>query len=245
MSGIFTDRTFHLADFEAQVQLPESFAPSSPATQELEEFEAYNRRALPRLVEANLQAMVNTEMVPIEENLRRLLVDIVRRCQSTVAENFRVTRPPSKVPTNSPQQSSSQAISPLQTRETSLPDSQLLAPTIADTTSGFFEEPPHVHMEAGFSYPRPPESTDALEPPQDQFTDSGYGGFLGPCGCNCHVGIEIDDIVNGIFSPWQSVIFALTSCRQVQTVAKTALSSTLTYGISAVGIGVVNQNNGT
>ena len=219
------------------MQLPESFAPSSPATQELEEFEAYNRRALPRLVEANLQAMVNTEMVPIEENLRRLLVDIVRRCQSTVAENFRLTRPPSKVSTNSLQQSSSEAISPLQTRgETSLPHSQLLAPNIADITLGFFEEPPHVHMEAGSSYPRPPEGTDRLEPPQDQFTDSGYGGFLEACDCNCHVGLEIDDIVNGIFSTWQSVISALTSCRQIQEIAKTALSSTLTYGISAVGI---------
>ena len=215
MLGIFTDQTFHLADFEAQVQLPESFAPSSPATQELEEFEAYNRRALPRLVEANLQAMVNTKMVPIEENLRRLLVDIVRRCQSTVAENFRVTRPPSKVSTNSPQQSSSQDISPLQTRgETFLTDSELLALTIADTTSGFFEEPPHVHVEAGPSCPRPPEGTDRLEPPQNQFTDSGYGGFLEACDCNCHVGLEIDDIVNGIFSPWQSVIPALMSCRR-------------------------------
>ena len=237
MLGIFTDQTFHLADFEAQVQLPESFAPSSPATQELEEFEAYNRGALPRLVEANLQAMVNTKMVPIEEDLRRLLVDIVRRCQSTVAENFRVTRPTSKVYTNSPQQSSSQALSPLQTRgETFLTESQLRAPTMADTTSGFFEEPPHVHLQAGPSCPRPPEGTDRLEPPQNQFTDSGYGGFLEACNCNCHVGLEIDDIVNGIFSSWQSVISALTSCRQIQAIATTAVSTTLIYGISAVGI---------
>ena len=237
MSGIFTDRTSHLTDFEAQVQLPESFTPSSPATQELEEFEAYNRRALPRLVEANLQAMVNTKMVPIEEDLRRLLVDIVRRCQSTVAENFRVTRPPRKVSTNSPQQSSSQAISPLPPRgETLLTDSQLLAPTMADTTLGFFEEPPHVHVEAGPSCQRPLEGTDRLELSQNQFTDSGYGGFPEACDCNCHFVSEIDDIVNGIFSPCQFVISALTTCRQIQTVAETAFSSTSIYGISAVGI---------
>ena len=102
MSGIFTDRTSHLTDFEAQVQLPESFKPSSPATQELEEFKTYNRRALPRLVEANLQAIIDTKMVPIEEDLRRLLVDIVRRCQSTVAENFRVIRQRKKVSTKAP-----------------------------------------------------------------------------------------------------------------------------------------------
>ena len=182
------------------MQLPESLAPSSPATQELEEFEAYNRRALPRLVEANLQAMVNTEMVPLEENLRRLLVDIVRRCQSTVAENFRVTRPSKKVFTNSPQQPSSSTISPLPPRgKTFLTDSQLLAPTLAGTTSGFFEEPPHV--EAGPSYPRLPEGTEGLGIPQNQFTDSGYGSSLEACECSCHVTLEIDDIMNGIFSP--------------------------------------------
>ena len=223
MSGVFTDRKSHLTDFEAQVQLPESFPPPSPATQELEEFEAYNRRALPRLVEANLQAMVDTKMVPIEEDLRRLLVDIVRRCQSIVAESFRVTRSPRKVMTDSPQQSSSQAISPLPPRgETLLTDSQLLAPTIADTTLGFFEEPRHVHVEAGPSCPRLPEGTDRLEPPQNQFTDSGYGGFPEACDCDCHLVSEIDDTVNGMFSPCQSVISALTTCRQMQAVAETA-----------------------
>lgn len=219
------------------MQLPESLAPSSPATQELEEFEAYSRRALPRLVEANLQAMVNTEMVPLEENLRRLLVDIVRRCQSTVAENFRVTRPSRKVPTNSPQHSSSQAISSSPTGgEKSLTDSQLLAPTVAGTTSGFFEEPPHVHVEAGPSCPRPPEGTNSLELPQNQLTDSGYGGSLEACDCSCHLSFEIGDIVNGILSPWQSVVSASTNLWQIPAIAKTALTSTLTYGISAMGI---------
>lgn len=246
MSGTFTDRALRLTDFEAQVQLPESFAPSSPATQELEEFDAYSRRALPQLVEANLQAMVNTRMVPIEEGLRRLLVDVVRRCQSTVAENFRVTRPPREVSTNSSQQPSAEAIPPLPSRgETFLTNSQLLDPTIADTTSGFFEEPPHVNVEAGPSCPRPPESTDRLEILQNQYTDSGYGGSLEACDCDCHVDLEIDDIVNGLFSSWQPVISALTSSRQIQAIAKTAFSSTLIYGISAVGIGIVNQNSGT
>ena len=237
MSGTSTDRAFVSPDFEAQVELPGSYAPSSPATQELEEFEAYNFRALPQLVEANLRAMVNTRMIPIEEGLRRLLVDVVRRCQSTVAENFRVTRPPREVSTNSPQQPSSQAIPPLPSRtETFLTNSQLLDPAIAGTTSGFFEEPPHMPVEAGASCPRPLEGADRLDAPQNEFTDSGYGGSLEACDCNCHVGLEIDDIVNGLFSPGQSVISALMSSQQIQAVAKTALSSTLIYGISAVGI---------
>lgn len=237
MLGICTDQAFVLPDFEAQVEMPGSFAPSSPATQELEEFEVYSRRALPQLVDANLQAMVNTRMVPIEEDLRRLLVDVVRRCQSTVAENFRVTRPPREVTTNSPQQPPSQTIPPLPSRgETFLTNSQLLDPTIAGTTSGFFEEPPHMHVEAGPSCPRLLEGADRLDAPQNEFTDSGYGGSLEACDCSCHVDLEIDDIVNGLFSPWQSVISALMSSQQIQAVAKTALSSTLIYGISAVGI---------
>lgn len=216
ISAIFTDRALHLTDFEAQVQLPESFAPSSPATQELEEFEAYSHRALPQLVEANLQAMVNSRMVPVEEGLRRLLVDVVRRCQSTVAENFRVTRSPRIESTNSPRQSSSHAIPHLTSRgETLLTNSQLLDPTIADTTSGFFEEPPHMHVEAGPSCPRPLDGTDRLDVTQNQFTDSGYGGSLEACDCHCHLGLEIDDIVNGLFPPWQSVVSTLTISRQI------------------------------
>ena len=164
-------------------------------------------------------------------------MDIVRRCQSTVAENFRVTRPLRKESTNSPQQSSSQAISPLLPRgETFLTDNQLLAPTVAGTTSGFFEEPPHVHVGAGASCSRPSEGTDGLAVPQNPFTDSGYGGSLEACDCNCHVGLGLDDIMNGIVSPGQSIMSLLTNCRQMQEIAKTALSSTLIYGISAMGI---------
>ena len=116
---------------------------------------------------------------------------------------------------------------------------------MADTTSGFFEEPPHVHVEAEPSCPRPPEGTDRLETPQNKFTDSGYGDFLEACDCNCHFVFEIDEIVNGIIPPRQSVTSVLTTCRQIQAVAETVVLSTLIYGISAVGKLVVNQNNGT
>ncbi|KAL8838910.1 MAG: hypothetical protein Q9170_001947 [Blastenia crenularia] len=68
--------------------LPEPPGGQSPQSQELANFEAYARVELPRLVEANLQTVVNAELAPIEENLRAVLVDIVRRCQSTVAQNY-------------------------------------------------------------------------------------------------------------------------------------------------------------
>ncbi len=201
-----------MTDFEAQIQPAESLAPPSPASQELEEFEAYNRTALPRLVEANLQAIVNTEMVPIEENLRRLLVDIVRRCQSTVAENFRVIRVPRRTSVKSPQPSSSHTSPPSPPRgEISSTDSHLVVPTTAHTTPAFFQEPPHVSVEAEASYARPPDGSDHLKPSQSQFADSAYGSSLEACNCNCHVDIGIDDSTNGLFAPWQSIVSVLTN----------------------------------
>ena len=185
--------------------MAEAFRPSSPATQEFEEFEAYNRRALPQLVEANLQAMVNTEMVPIEENLRRLLVGLVRRCQSTVAEHYRLTRA-SRVSTNPPRLPSSHTVPTLSRREETLPtSSQLLAPTMANTTSycsTFFEEPPHVGVEAGPSSLRLPGSADRQATVPNYFADSGYASSLEACSCTCHSGSEIDDIINGSFPSW-------------------------------------------
>ena len=145
--------------------------------------------------------MINTEMVPIEENLRRFLVDVVRRCQSTVAEGFRVARVPRRISVNT-RHSSSHATSPLPPRGgPSLSNSQLLAPTIADTTACFFEEPPHVSVESGTS-PRPPESTDRREPSGEQFTDSAYGGSLEACDCNCHPDTGTDSSIYGLLTPW-------------------------------------------
>ncbi|KAM0795837.1 hypothetical protein BDR22DRAFT_919345 [Usnea florida] len=92
----FTDQAIALTGFEGTGP---AFPTSSPAMQEFEEFEAFIYRALPQLVEANLQAMVKTEMVPIEKNLRMVFVDVVRRCQSIVAEKFRLIRE-SRVSTN-------------------------------------------------------------------------------------------------------------------------------------------------
>ncbi|KAL8707725.1 MAG: hypothetical protein Q9220_007305 [cf. Caloplaca sp. 1 TL-2023] len=60
----------------------------SPQSLDLADFEAYTRVELPRLVEANLQSLVNAEFAPLEDHLRAMLVDIVRRCQSTVAQNY-------------------------------------------------------------------------------------------------------------------------------------------------------------
>lgn len=66
----------------------ETYTGKSPRSQNLEDFETYSRTELPRLVEANLQVMVDAQIAPLEESLKALLVDLVRRCQSTVAQNY-------------------------------------------------------------------------------------------------------------------------------------------------------------
>lgn len=191
-----------MTDFEAQFRLNEAFASSSPALQDFEDFEEYSRRALPRLVEANLREMVNTEMVPIEENLRRLLVDVVHRCQSTVTENFRVTRVTRSTSVNSPQPESSHTTPPTPPSEEMLPtDSQLIIPTSAFATPGSVQVPNQVSAEAGPSCPRPPEGDDALEPFPNLFTDSGYGSTQETCDCGCHADVGTNQETNGLFSP--------------------------------------------
>ncbi|KAL8821639.1 MAG: hypothetical protein Q9191_007267, partial [Dirinaria sp. TL-2023a] len=156
---------------------------------ELADFEAYNRTELPRLVEANLQTLVNAEILPLEESLKRMLVDIVRRCQSTVAQNYDRIHPASSQERDS---GSSQVLNTsfdFQAEDTNVNFDALTAgrqqlleqPAQLDqtNTTAFFEEPP-------------PQSTNTLDvQPEDyhpksaaQSPDSGYGSFLF-CTCTC------------------------------------------------------------
>ena len=85
-------------DIEENMQPAEEPISSSPAAQSFREFNAYSRIALPMLVEANLQAIVNAEVIPTEDRLKVLVVDIIRRCQSTVAQNFEQLKKPISEP---------------------------------------------------------------------------------------------------------------------------------------------------
>ncbi len=61
-------------------------ASSSSASRDTRDFIEYSRAALPQLVEANLQVLVEAE------DLRTLMVEIVRRYLSTITQNFQLTR---------------------------------------------------------------------------------------------------------------------------------------------------------
>ena len=176
----------------------------SPQSRGFADFEAYSRTELPRLVEANLQAMINAEMAPLEENLRAMLVDIVRRCQSTVAQNYgRINSPIAR--TESPPFHPIQTLPPnfqsttiqgsrpslLPTTEhTSTQDSGLSShePSTTFRRSGpeignmrdFFEEPPPRNADMVDNFL---DTGSAPQLPHLPLSDSGYWSGVFFCEC--------------------------------------------------------------
>ncbi len=179
-------------DYELDNLSPATLEPSSPRSRELRDFEAYNRTALPILVEANLRAIVESQVAPIEEHVRAMVVEIVRTCQSTVAHNFRSTIAPNSS-TNDRMQTSPQPIASIKSTAHSLAEpAQLLSNDTAGNSMDFFREPPHLNAEARASLPGPVYNHSNVTGHHSQSSDSGYGSFpdpgnsLDPCNCSCH-----------------------------------------------------------
>ena len=171
---------------------PANLEASSPRSQELQDFEAYNRTALPILVEANLRAIVESQVAPIEEHVRAMVVDIVRTCQSTVAHNFRSTIAPNSS-TNDRMQPSLQPITSIESTAHSLAEpAQLPSNDTAGNSMDFFREPPPLNAEASASLPMPLYNHSNVTGHHSQSSDSGYGSLLDPgsslqpCSCSCH-----------------------------------------------------------
>lgn len=170
-------------------------APSpSPASRETADSESYSGRVLPVLVEANLQAVVSAEMAPIEESLRTLLVDIVRRSQSTVAQNFQRlhgAKPNSNSSPRSPSLGSVPAQQPLP------------QPSIVNQTMHHYQEPPFQSLEASVpDWGSRSENHVHVEGSQPPFSDSGYGSAINhdPCDCPCHLNSNFGDTFPGLQS---------------------------------------------
>ena len=144
---------------------------ASPASQEIADFETYSSRALPLLVEANLQALVSAEMAPLEDSLRTLLVDIVRRCQSTVAQNFQ------RLQGAKPGVGSASSLTP-----DALPCGPP-QPAKINQALLHYQEPPFQATDVAVS------NTIPLIPHErTPFSDSGYGSGVNQvwCDCPCH-----------------------------------------------------------
>ncbi len=134
--------------------------------------------------------MVNTEIAPLEASLKALLVDIVRRCQSTVAQNFgRIKSAPSNagtalnvVPSTSAMMISredghSQRPPPTSQEETAASASGI------DGVESFYQEPPL--LDATEAAPLPGSFGDNIAsiPYNSSNSDSGYRSLPRYCDC--------------------------------------------------------------
>lgn len=168
---------------------------SSPRSQELRDFDNYNRTNLPLLVEANFRAIVDPQIAPIEEHVRALVVDLVRICQSTVARNFQLTIASASL-ANDRTESSNQTIA---STESAVQTDGEPIQTFGDGTAGldFFREPPHVNAEASTLLPGPVHNNGSVTGSQDPNSDSGYSSLPWSCSCFCHRHSNPPNTANG------------------------------------------------
>lgn len=173
----------------------------SPRSRILEDFETYSRTELPRLVEANLQVMVDARIAPLEESLKAMLVDIVRRCQSTVAQNYGRINPTN--PADGGGADLREVTTPPSIGQTpTTPTEGILAPSVKGMSTdistniepqhdgqSFFEEPPLLTADEA-------DAIAALFPslPHNNAFDSGYGSQP-----TCDCGTDRDDILDRKF----------------------------------------------
>ena len=140
---------------------------------------------------------MESQVAPIEDRVRAMVVDIVRTCQSTVAQNYHRTVAPASL-ANSQMRSSSQTIA---STGSTVPTYQGLVQPSSDSTAGdpldFFREPALLNLEASLSFPDPVYNHNSLTASQNRSSDSGYGTLQSPCDCSCHDYSDTWNTANG------------------------------------------------
>ena len=126
-------------------------------------------------------------MKPLEDTLRARLVDIVRSCQSTVEQNFRVARASRTgsgyFPPPAPQNSA-----PLQQGDGTLVQQDQISSFVSNNpVTDFFHEPPHVAAGASDPFVDLSQATNSQGRLQPHFVDSTYGSLPESCECVCHL----------------------------------------------------------
>ena len=162
----------------------ESLEPSSSRSQELRDFDTYNRTTLPLLVEANLRAIVESQIAPIEERVRAMVVDIVRTCQLTVARDYQLTIAPASLANDRTQPSNQTIASAESSGQTDREPIQ--TPWYRTAGLDSFHEPPHANAEASASLPGPTHNHSSATESQNSNSDSGYSSLGFTCSCSCH-----------------------------------------------------------
>lgn len=181
------------SDYEADEASAENVEPSLPRSEELRNFEAYNRTALPLLVEANLRSIVESRIAPIEEHVRAMVVDIVRTSQSTVARNFNLMNAPTSSADDRTQPHSQTVnLADLGTQPPEEP-ARTSGDDGADHPSELYREPPHLNAEASATSLGPMSSVQEF---QILSSDSGYSSIPNSCACSCHDYSKTSDTVN-------------------------------------------------
>ena len=225
---ILLSRLADVSDIESDTPSDERNDVSSLAAQSFQEFNEYNRIALPLLVAASLQSIVQSKIAPIEEEVRILLVDIVRSSQSTVAQNFQQAQQ-MKIAQASPSEATpAPAQEYLQTGEVEDPFKTLMPTTgtvISADVATHYQEPPFSEFSIDFA-----PFTDLRQTPQKQASDSGYGTNSSPCACPCHLGIGSSNSTNGM--NFNQIIEKLKTdvIPQTQRIVTSVQQSTLYHG---------------
>ena len=169
-------------DYEADDITPDSLESSSSRSQELRDFEVYNRTTLPLLVEASLRPIIESQIAPMGE----MVIDIVRTCQSTVARNFNLLiAPTSSVGDRTPPPLE---ITPsVEAAERTHEESpQTLLDGTTRKSPDFFHEPPHLGAEASASSLSSTYHYRNLAGRQTLDLDFRYESSSVPCSCTCH-----------------------------------------------------------
>jgi hypothetical protein len=201
-------------DIEAEMDLPR---PPSPSSQEVADYEAYQRTELPRLVEAMLEAMFQARTDHFEERHKLNFLDIVQSAQSSLNHRWEIRKA---------QSSSSRA---LQLSSKAADDHNLASgpqrisnPTVmqsATTTTNSslapsaYEIPPPLDRFGELLSREVLQDTQNLAPLHPQISDSndsGYGSltFEGWCQCPSIVDLSFegpqDSIGYSNSSSWDS-----------------------------------------
>ncbi|KAL9629262.1 MAG: hypothetical protein Q9164_006952 [Protoblastenia rupestris] len=177
--------------YEPDVIPDEPTSSSSPGSREFRDFEAYSRKHLPQVVEADLQATISKEFAPVEEALRALLGDIVRRSLSTVSKSFQ--RLQGKETSDTDVSSSFEAAV-----KSAVIEDDGSAPTMfmpsGSGIQAYFQEPslldhsleqnPRVNEFSCHNY--------LQDLGESQSSDSGYNSHPSKCACSCHEEIDND-----------------------------------------------------
>ncbi|KAF4624622.1 hypothetical protein G7Y89_g13549 [Cudoniella acicularis] len=89
---LFPDESVPDDPYFEPVKDQEEEVPESPNATNLADYEAYLRRVLPRLVRRELEEAVNTDIQPIEEQLRSRIMNVIEGAQNQAFQSYRAIR---------------------------------------------------------------------------------------------------------------------------------------------------------